>query len=203
MRTLRKIERLVFACIILVAGTFVAMNGVAAGKIFKTVDAEGNVVFSDLPPRIEQSSETVKLEAPNIFTPQGAATQLPEGREPWITHLDGENDEPATSPSYRSLTINTPGNDSNVRENTGNVSVVVHLLPALHPGHSMRLLLDDVATASPGEDAVFALSNVDRGTHTLKAEVLDSDGTVIFTGNQSVFHLQRYSTLTAPNRGAN
>ena len=101
---------------------------------------------------------------------------------------------------YMALTISNPGNEANIRENTGTFSVMAQLDPPLRAGHSMRLLLDNVPAASTGEDATFALSNVDRGTHTLKAEVLDKSGAVIFAGDPSVFHLQRYSKLTAPNR---
>jgi hypothetical protein len=64
-------------------------------------------------------------------------------------------------------------------------------------------LLDNVPAglaSSAGEDATFALSNIDRGTHTLTAEVVDGNGSVVFTSNQSTFHLQRYSIITAPNR---
>ena len=67
MDTLMKIERLVFAGILVVAGSFVAMNAVAAKQIFKTVDAEGNVVFTDVPPRSEQPAQRVELVAPNTF----------------------------------------------------------------------------------------------------------------------------------------
>jgi hypothetical protein len=66
-----------------------------------------------------------------------------------------------------------------------------------------RLLLDNLAAGSAGtvgENVTFALTNIDRGTHTLKVEVLDGSGSVVFRSNQSTFHLLRYSTLTAPNR---
>ena len=56
MDTLMKIERLVFAGILVVAGSFVAMNAVAAKQIFKTGDAEGYVGVTDVPPRSEQSA---------------------------------------------------------------------------------------------------------------------------------------------------
>lgn len=202
MQTLMKIERLVFACIIVVAGSFVAMNALAEKEIFKTVDADGNVVFTDVPPRAEETAEKVDLVAPNSFTPDQGVGPAAGGRELWIEDpaTGSEDAELAPSPGYRSLTISMPADQANVRENTGNVSVVAELEPELAPGHSLRLLLDDIPSASAGEDATFALSNVDRGTHTLRAEVLDREGAVVFAGEQSVFHLQRYSKLTAPNR---
>lgn len=202
MHTLMKIERLVFACILLVAGSFVAMNALAGQQIFKTTDADGNVVFTDVPPRAEQPAEKVDLPAPNTFTGEReVAVGSAATGDQWIVDpdaADAEGELPLAP--YNSLVISDPGNESNIRENTGTFSVMASLEPPLHPGHSLRLLLDDAPAASAGKEAIFSLSNVDRGSHTLQAEVLDNNGAVVFAGNPSVFHLQRYSKITAPNR---
>ena len=198
MQTLMKIERLVFACILVVAGSFVAMNAMAGKQIFKTTDADGNVVFTDVPPRAQESAEKVDLLAPNSFGTEQPSVATASDRQRRSERNDDE--EPVVAPVYQSLTIMTPGDQANVRENAGNVDVQAAVEPGLHPGHSLRLLLDDVPAGSPGEGTVISLTNVDRGTHTLKAEIVDSAGAVVFTGDPSIFHLQRYSKLTAPNR---
>ncbi|MFP6837670.1 MAG: DUF4124 domain-containing protein [Pseudomonadales bacterium] len=198
-----KIERLLLACMILVAGSFIAMNSAAATKIFKTVDADGNVVFSDLPPGASSNPQTVEVEEPNVYAPGAAATQLPSGVESWVVPPGEDGAAPELSQWYRSLTIASPAHDASVRANAGTFNVVAQLVPALQSGHSARLLLDNVAAGSAGtvgENVTFALTNIDRGTHTLKVEVLDGSGSVVFRSNQSTFHLLRYSTLTAPNR---
>ncbi|MDH3642143.1 MAG: DUF4124 domain-containing protein [Gammaproteobacteria bacterium] len=193
-----KIERLVFACILVVAGSFVAMHAMADKQIFKTTDADGNVVFTDVPPRAQESAEKIDLLAPNSFGTEqpGIATASDRPRR----SERGDDEQPVVAPVYQSLTIMTPGDQANVRENAGNVDVQAAIEPGLHPGHSLRLLLDEVPAGSAGEGPVFSLTNVDRGTHTLKAEIVDSSGAVIFTSDPSTFHLQRYSKLTAPNR---
>ncbi len=188
MLTSMNIERLLLACMILVAGSLVAMNGLAATKIFKTVDADGNVVFSDLPAGSNQNPETVEVEAPNIFDSEGAAAQ---GAEPWVAVGDDAGAGPALPQAYSSLTIATPAADESIRDNTGNLNVVAHLVPALQSGHSVRLLLDNVPAglaSSAGEDATFALSNIDRGTHTLTAEVVDGNGAehLTFSGARTI-----------------
>lgn len=199
MQTLMKIERVVFACILLVAGSFVAMNALGDKPIYKSIDADGNVVFTDVPPSAQQSAETVDLVAPNSFNPQEAGANGGQDRELWVVDPDADGEDESALP-YSSLTIESPGNDSHIRDNSGNFTVTASVVPPLHPGHSMRLLVDDIPAASAGRDAIFALTGVDRGTHTLKAEVLDDSGAVIFTGNPSIVHLQQYSKLTAPNR---
>ncbi|HJR30033.1 MAG TPA: penicillin-binding protein, partial [Pseudomonas sp.] len=56
-----------------------------------------------------------------------------------------------------------------------------------------RLLLDGQPTAEPGPSPVFALSNIDRGSHNLSVEILDEQGrTVERTANQP-FHMLRIS----------
>ncbi|MCZ6710447.1 MAG: DUF4124 domain-containing protein, partial [Gammaproteobacteria bacterium] len=123
-----KIERMLMACMILVAGSLVAMNSLAATKIFKTVDADGNVVFSDLPPGASQNPEPVEVQEPNVFTSDAAITPLPGGED--------EGEGPELAQEYRSVTIATPAHDASIRENTGNVNVVAQLVPALQSGHS-------------------------------------------------------------------
>ena len=201
MQTQMTTKRFVVACVIAVAGAFVTLNALAGEQIFKTTDADGNVVFTNLPPPAEQISETIDIATPNSFPPLPANGALSETQGVWIGDSKIRGAEAQATPAYHSLTISTPGDQSNIRENAGNVAVVVDLDPALHAGHSMRLLLDNAPAATSDEHYLtFALNNVDRGTHTLVAEVLDQTGTVVFASNPSVFHLQRYSKLTAPNR---
>jgi hypothetical protein len=77
---------------------------------------------------------------------------------------------------------------------------VANLQPRLQPGHRIRLLLDNAPTGSAQSNGVFALTNADRGTHTVAAQVVDDDGAVVFTGSSTTFHLQRHSVLNTPPR---
>ena len=164
-------------------------------------DEDGNVVFTDTPPRADGPSETITLTAPNSFDPAEAGTEG-STRQPWIVDPEQEEEEPGEF--YAALTITSPADDENIRENAGNVSVTVKLEPPnLQPGHRIRLLLDGTPTGGTNTTGRFALSNVDRGTHSLKAEVVDETGTVLYSGSSSTFHLQRYSVLNAPPRPAN
>jgi hypothetical protein len=62
-------------------------------------------------------------------------------------------------------------------------------------GDQVRLLLDGLPHGT-SRGLEFTLSNVDRGTHTLAVEVIDSSGAVLLTGAPSTFHLLRYSALS-------
>ena len=177
---------LVFALVSLAMATGAA----AAGKIYRTVDAYGNVTYTDVPPRADQSSTTVELDPLNSFETKAAST--PDARQLWIVQNEAEAPVEAVVLEYEFLRIKSPSNDATVRNNAGNLSIATTVSPQLQPGHSLRLLLD----GSPQEtsrNAEFTLNNVDRGTHRLSVEIVDEAGSVLLTSEASVVHLMRYS----------
>ena len=179
---------LVMSCLLIALGGLTAQ----AATIYKKVDADGNVVFTDVPPRAEEKAETIDLGSPNSFTPELETELLAAEAAP-----TGEEDE-AAEQGYSALQITSPVHDATIRDNAGNVTVTATTTPALAPGHALQLLMDGATVAGPSQSATFPLTNVDRGTHQLYAQVVDEDGTVVFTGELSVFHLMRYSRLNAP-----
>ncbi len=171
----------------------------AASKIYRTVDEDGNVVFTDIPPKDGEQSESVAVESPNTFTGE------PARPDQWIVEQGEGAEAEADAFSYESLTINSPADDEAVRENAGNVNIVATAVPALRPGHRIRVLLDGVPEQE-GHQSSFVLSNVDRGTHSVTTEIVDEAGTVLLASAPTTFHLQRVAAgrpVPAPTRRAN
>jgi hypothetical protein len=96
-------------------------------------------------------------------------------------------------PTYSSLKITEPPDDGTLRDNTGSVSVSVEILPFLQveQGHRLVVTLDGQAATAPGVSTVFQLHNVDRGTHSLQAVVLDQAGRTVESSPSVSFHLLR------------
>lgn len=173
--------------IILLSGLLLSASVQAA--LYKWVDENGEVVYSDEPPH-----EGAKpLDAPPIVTtppikvkPKPAAAK----KEP-----DAEN-KPAPI-NYREFRITAPGNDEAVRNNPGNVEVSFSLEPALatKQGHHIILLVDGEATGGKIQGQSVTVPHMDRGTHTLKAEIRDETGKTLKSSNAVTFHLLRYSRL--------
>lgn len=169
-----------------------AHAGAAQSKIYKTVDEHGNVVFTDIPPREDESAEQIIVETPNSFAVEEALGP----RDQWVVESDtaaDETQEPAFS--YKSLEIKSPQDDEAIRENMGNVTVVGVASPRLQRGHSIRLLMDG-QPLQEGKQSQFALEEVDRGTHSLALEIIDDRGQVLIRSDDSIFHLQRYRIPT-------
>jgi hypothetical protein len=201
MQLLATLKRIAFLSIISTPWLMLSTQSMAGTTIYKTVDEDGNVVFTDTPPRADGPSETITLTSPNSFDPAEAGTEG-SGRQLWIVDPDAEGE--ASGEFYGALSVTSPADDESIRENAGNVTVTVKLEPPnLQPGHRIRLLLDGSPTGGTNTTGRFALSNVDRGTHSLKAEVVDDAGKLIYAGPSSTFHLQRYSVLNAPKRPVN
>lgn len=172
----------------LVLGVIATLGLPAQAEIFKTVDEDGNVVFTDIPPREnDENAEQIIIENPNSFAVDEAVPNADE----WIVEPEeGDGEEPPFS--YLTLEIVSPTDDEAVRDNAGNITIVTNLNPRLQRGHRVRLLMDGVL-AQEGSQANFDLSNVDRGTHTITVEIVDENNQVLIRSGQSTFHMLRFA----------
>jgi hypothetical protein len=152
-------------------------------QVYQWLDGQGNVHFSDAPPPGGSKARDVKeITVPPISTVP-AITSAP------VKMADGQNTR--ASP-YRRFAIVEPANDSAIRHNDGNVTITTSLEPALRPGDTITFFVDGEATVT-GREARLLLPNVDRGTHTLRAEVNDSEGKSLISSETVSFHLLRVS----------
>nr|WP_298173518.1 DUF4124 domain-containing protein [uncultured Pseudomonas sp.] len=151
-----------------------------AAQVYTYIDAEGNRVFTDKPQ--QGNAEAVQL-APSNSMPAPDSINQPAAAEP------------ATTPAltYQMLRILIPQPDATIRSNAGSLIVTATSEPALHPGHSYRLLLDGEAVGEAGRSPVFSLENVDRGSHKLVVEIIDAKGLIVERTPSQPFHLHRIS----------
>lgn len=103
---------------------------------------------------------------------------------------------PARADDYQSVAIVSPQPETTIHSNNGNVSVQVAVAPQLNAagGDRVTLLLDGQAAAS-GAKLHFKLKGVDRGTHTLAAQVTAADGTVLISSEPVTFYMWHASRL--------
>ncbi|MHC8289454.1 DUF4124 domain-containing protein [Pseudomonas sp. XS1P51] len=146
----------------------------ASAEVFTYVDAQGNRVFTDQPgsgnaKRVPMGTSNRMSANPTGATPMAAAKET-EAKP--LFHYD-------------MLRVLVPEPDATIHSSGGELIVSVTSEPGLQRGHRYRLLLDGRPTAEPGPSPVFALSNIDRGSHNLSVEILDEQGrTVERTANQ-------------------
>jgi hypothetical protein len=154
-----------------------------AQAIYKWRDASGKLHFSDQP---RDGAEKVELRSPSTFD----ASATPPASQPT------RDEPPADLIPYRRFAFTSPAPEATVRQ--PELTVTMRLEPALRPGHRVRLLLDGTPVATqPG--TVFPLEGLERGAHTVSAQILDASDKVIAHAGPITFHVHRPSVLLRPN----
>lgn len=155
------------------------ITGLAA--IYKFYDENGELVFSDQP---GPNAEKLDLEPISTIKPR-------------IVKLPKANNQTQGTSLYETFTFANPTQGETLRENNGSINVDLLLNPPLdgNLGHLVELKLDGKAVSDPVSSMAFTLNNVDRGSHTLTASVIDRDQKVIAQTETITVHLKRNSVL--------
>ncbi|MCX4026509.1 DUF4124 domain-containing protein [Endozoicomonas sp. SM1973] len=140
--------------------------------IYKTVDDEGNVNFTDAPG--DKPAEQVKLKPSTIISP------------PTIVPPDPQAPSSADSFSYRSLTIKKPVSGATIALN-GDVTVLATISPRLRPADRLQLVVDGKAHGNKQKGLSFKVKNLGRGPHTIDVQALNSKGKILNTASVTVY----------------
>ncbi|TNE95394.1 MAG: DUF4124 domain-containing protein, partial [Gammaproteobacteria bacterium] len=173
--------RLFFALFLLCMATLPA-----SAEVYKTVDEQGNVTYTDTPPSDDKSAEPVKL--PAINTQPGLQPQASNGKKP------------AEHSGYKEVSILAPAQDATIPPGQLNVVVQVFLEPALKAGHRVQLLHNGQAYGEPAYATSFSIDSLIRGEHSLKAQVVDENGAVIAQSSSVTIHVKRASIQNNPGK---
>ncbi|GJM04848.1 MAG: penicillin-binding protein [marine bacterium B5-7] len=152
-----------------------------AKTVYKTVDAEGNIVFSDVP---SEGAEEIKIKEAQAINPPKARSFKLSPPEDSLTKFQ-----------YTKLAITSPENDSTIHGGEGNVSITVVLEPELTENDVMALFMDGIEIRS-GRDSQFLLENVDRGTHSIYVVVKNEVDKALKRSAKVTFHVRRVSQLS-------
>ncbi len=166
----------------LITAIVLLASGATAEEVYRTVDENGNVIYTDKP-----SENAEKIEVYDIQTIESDA--------PEFVYTPPETDKPLP---YTQLSITSPENNSVFQDNTGSVAVTVVLEPGLQRGHTLVLMLDGNSVAE-GAAGQISLSDVERGIHTLVAVIKDNEGKEVMSSSPVTFTLQRNSKLHKPS----
>jgi len=163
------------------------LAGSAHAEVYKSINAEGEVVYSDTP---TQGAEAVKLPALPTYTP------------PPVTPSTSSAEEVVEKAAYEDFVFVKPEDEATVRNNQGIINAELKLTPVLRRVHRIQFYLDGEAYGEPGKSTRTTMSNVDRGEHSLTASVLDTDGETLISADPVIVHLHR-ETIYNPNNPNN
>jgi len=160
----------------------------ARADVYKSIDAGGEVVYSDRPDR---GAERVMMPPLPSYTPPPSRTL-------------NRSSSIVEQPQYTSFTLTSPASEATIRNNLGTVVIETVLTPALMTaqGHGIQFYLDGVAHGAVIESPTVTLSNIDRGEHTLSARVVDAAGKVLMATGEITVFVKRASKLHGSKQGS-
>ncbi|GEM_PF-285826 len=174
----------------------------SAATVYRHVDEQGNVSYSDRP----DSGEKMTLAPLTVVpaTPDASSSSSLNNR----SQSSNRNSQPAAPPflPYSTFRIASPTNEQTLPTGyAGNVQVELSIEPALRDDHRVRLLVDGQVSQSAMHSSVFMVTGLERGEHQLVAELLDADGRVRHSSEPVTLFVQRASVNLPrnPNNSSN
>ncbi len=160
----------------------------AVAGIYKYVDADGNVHYSD---QEQTGAEEVDLPAAVTYTPTTTGT---------VTSRKSETEK---KQGYVEMSIVQPKMNETIRSNQGEVQVGINLKPGLTAGYTITLYLDGKEEIKGSGQTSVMLTNVDRGSHTLRASVFNKNGVAVISSKSIIFHLHKEEVHPVASDGDN
>ncbi|MGA8706636.1 MAG: DUF4124 domain-containing protein [Steroidobacteraceae bacterium] len=160
-----------------------ALSGwVAAATLYKWVDADGVVHYSDTP---HAGAEKIQVSGAQTYhnTPVPEAAPAPSG---------GPATRTGSNAGYVSCAITRPGNDDNLFAPDA-VQVSVSPSPGLQVGDSISVAMDGQPLPPVGDGTRFVVESPERGAHTITAQIRGPDGSVLCNAAPVSFSVQRPS----------
>ncbi|MGH8587676.1 MAG: DUF4124 domain-containing protein [Gammaproteobacteria bacterium] len=158
-----------------------------AAEVYRWVDPDGNIQYSDQP---RPNAQVIRIpNAPAAAAPAPPPAAAPAPTDPAAPKFAG----------YDKIAVVNPPNDGTVWDNSGNVSIEIAVAPALQGtlGHKLVVLLNGQPLGEPMAATSFTVTNLDRNTYTLQARIVDAGGEVLGESPPSVFHMKRISVAPA------
>ncbi|ARU54827.1 hypothetical protein OLMES_0735 [Oleiphilus messinensis] len=146
-----------------------------ATEVYRWVDEQGNVHFSDEP---QDGAE--KIEVGPIMTVPLPTVALPPSN----------TNKPHRAEKKYTVQIVSPDDNSAFHSGNGSVNVVVNLSPALQNRHQLSAMIDG-QNVYTGKSTSFSVDSLNRGTHNLTVQIIDMGGNVVQSGPGVSFTVHR------------
>ncbi len=162
---------------------FVSFNSLA-GEVYKTVDENGKVVYSDVKP--SQAAEPHKLPAIN-------------SQKPGKHSASSTRPKPKPAPNFNKVKILYPLQGNTIFANQGGLTIRAQAQPYLPPGATLQAFINGTPQGRAGTSTEFSIPEIERGTKIISVIMKDQEGKVLATSDSVTVHVKRPS-LNMPGR---
>jgi len=174
-------------------------TGVSAieGKVYESVDAQGNADFSDEKPN-GVPSKIIGIPETNTFAdPDAGASSTSNTGTTGATTVDpAANEEQAdgqavATDGYSNFAIANPEVYGPFDYGVDGLRFGVVTNPPLRGGHRIQYLVDGKLIGVPGSDPYLQANNLTEGDHRIEARIVDLSGRVLQSTAVTGFNLNR------------
>jgi hypothetical protein len=155
-------------------------------------DANGVTQYSDKPVPGARRIEIATM-APDSVPPQSTPAPVTSAAP-----------RPAAKPTveYTLLEIWSPAQDETFFGTDAQVDVKVRVEPELSADHYLRVYLDGKMLEGPDVNSTeHSFGNLERGAHSLIAQILDGQGNLLIRSEPRVFHVRQETVIGPRNVG--
>ena len=92
---------------------------------------------------------------------------------------------------YERFVIASPENNGIVRSNEENVDISIEVNPALEEQHFIQIYLDGQKAGEKMKNTQLTLNQLARGSHRLKAEIVDENNVTVMTATSISFQFRK------------
>jgi len=156
-----------------------------AAEVYKVIDEDGNVSYTDQPPG--DGSKPMKLQPISVV-------EAPVYESKPKPAVEGEDGEPlslrALRGMYRDFAIVAPQSEESIWHPDAPVTVAWSTGTPLQTGMKANVSVDGKLQANT-TDRVVPVANLERGEHTVTAELTNERNQTVATANPIVFFVRR------------
>ena len=145
-----------------------AFNLTAETKIYKYTDADGTIHYTDIKP--SKNAEETKIKPLTVVKPMYV--------EPATTRRRTEHKTKKAKALFENFVITSPKPESNIWGTGGNVIVSVNLAEKLPSNYRIKFFLDGIPHGKVRSNTQM-ISDVERGEHTVYAQVVDANSRLL------------------------
>ena len=173
-------------CLFAVISSLLASVEIYSTEIYKVVDANGNITYTDQP---EPEAQLAPLALPAV-NKISAAEPGPAGiNQP----LNAEQlAPPPVFAGYTQAYILSPEHDQIIPNQQRNIIIQLSLQPQLQPGHRVQFLRNGQPQGAPVGATAYQLEDLERGSHQINAQIQTAQGKIILALKPVTIHVQRH-----------
>ena len=169
--------------IVIFAAALALLTGAVYADVYRQVDAQGNVTFSDEPTSGAEAIEIKPVTTIKLPKPQ----DLERDDQP-------EQQRQQQKPQYSTVEFAAPQNNQAFHSGNGNVEFRLTSNPALRNGHKYEVTIDGQPVGQSATSTIM-VQNMDRGTHQAGINIVNQNGVQVISGAGITFTIHRPSRL--------